>query len=245
MTLPSWPELHGAVTHFPVAMLMAAFLFDAGATVLRKREWETVAFWMLAVGVAGVAGAIPSGLMTAATLFGASPTPPHVFLIHRAIALCAATAAIVHLVFRISRRDDHGTQTRAVSLMLGAFTALCVSIAGYLGGAMALGGAAASLGAAPPAPAAAGAVPAAGVALGQKLFASTQTGCRNCHKMDGLGGTVGPDLTHEARRHDTVEWHIAHLTNPSAVHPGSMMPSFSRLKPEELKALSAYLASRK
>ena len=249
MALPSWPELHGAVTHFPVAMLLAAFLFDAGALVLRKREWETVAFWMLAVGVAGAAVAIPTGLLTASMLFPATSALSRVFILHRAAALCATAAAIANLFFRIGRRDDHTPVTRGIILALGAFTALCVATAGYLGGAMALGGAGASSDATSTASSAQAPVGPdlhpGDAAMGQKLFASSRTGCRTCHKMDGVGGTVGPDLTHEARRHNSVEWQVAHLTDPAAIRPGSMMPSFSRLKPEELKALGAYLTSRR
>lgn len=249
MALPSWPELHGAVTHFPVAMLLSAVLFDAGALVLRKREWETVAFWMLAVGVAAAAVAIPSGLMTASMIFGASPALPRVFLFHRAAALCGATGAICNLTFRIGRHDDRTTSTRGIIIALSGFTALCIAIAGYLGGAMALGGAVADGGAVSTVPAvqtpSAPQAATGDAALGQRLFISNQVGCRNCHKMEGIGGTVGPDLTHEARRHDSVDWHVAHLQNPAGIHPGSMMPSFSHLKPEELKALGAYLASRK
>jgi nitric oxide reductase subunit C len=77
---------------------------------------------------------------------------------------------------------------------------------------------------------------------GQKLFA--ENNCQSCHKMQGSGGTTGPDLTHEAQRHADVAWQIEHLKDPAKVSPGSTMPSFAKLKPEELQALGSYLATR-
>jgi cytochrome c2 len=78
---------------------------------------------------------------------------------------------------------------------------------------------------------------------GASLFQSNN--CLSCHKMDGKGGTTGPDLTHEARHHADIAWQIRHLKDPSEVSPGSTMPSYAKLKPEELKALAAYLVTRK
>ncbi|HZO89371.1 MAG TPA: c-type cytochrome [Chthonomonadaceae bacterium] len=79
------------------------------------------------------------------------------------------------------------------------------------------------------------------VQVGAKLF---QGRCLSCHKMGGTGGTSGPDLTHEARRHASIAWQIEHLKNPSKVHPGSSMPSFASLPPQQLRALAAYLVTR-
>ncbi|MBI3089575.1 MAG: cbb3-type cytochrome c oxidase subunit II [Candidatus Tectomicrobia bacterium] len=51
---------------------------------------------------------------------------------------------------------------------------------------------------------------------------------------------VGPDLAREGGLR-TDDWHIAHLRNPRALVPESIMPSFPWLGEEELKALTAYL----
>ena len=58
----------------------------------------------------------------------------------------------------------------------------------------------------------------------------------------------GPDLTHVASRQgigDNKAWHIAHLLNPRAVSPGSLMPSYDYLSQDELDALAAYLLTLK
>lgn len=69
--------------------------------------------------------------------------------------------------------------------------------------------------------------------------------CLSCHKMGGSGGSTGPDLSHEALRHASIDWQIRHLKNPSKVSPGSAMPAYSKLRPEELRALAAFLVTRK
>ncbi len=86
-------------------------------------------------------------------------------------------------------------------------------------------------------------VDAAVVKSGGKLFA--ELSCQSCHRMEGKGGISGPDLTHEARRHAEIAWHIAHLKDPQKIKPGSNMPPFDTLPPNDLKALAAFLSTRK
>jgi len=50
----------------------------------------------------------------------------------------------------------------------------------------------------------------------------------------------GPDLTNEGGRFPS-EWQKAHLVEPRAVKPGSIMPSFSFLNDEDMNDLVAYI----
>jgi ubiquinol-cytochrome c reductase cytochrome b subunit len=69
--------------------------------------------------------------------------------------------------------------------------------------------------------------------------------CANCHVVDGAGGSEGPDLTHAGRKRD-ARWLHQWISDPEAVDPDAQMPSFGdRLTPEELTAVSNYLAARK
>jgi len=69
--------------------------------------------------------------------------------------------------------------------------------------------------------------------------------CVGCHKIEGDGGTDGPDLTHEGTKHDAAtlrRW----IEDPEQVDPDADMPSFGdRLTAEQLDAISSYLASRR
>lgn len=98
---------------------------------------------------------------------------------------------------------------------------------------------------APPPPAtttAASPSAASEIAYGRRLV--HQEGCLMCHKLNGVGEDIGPDLTHEAMRHRTDAWLIGHFKDPPAYTKGSLMPAFENLTPGQLKALVALLQSR-
>jgi len=81
------------------------------------------------------------------------------------------------------------------------------------------------------------------IAQGQKLFANS--GCLNCHSLNGKGGNAGPKLDGEATRHQDLSWQIAHLNNPKSETPSSTMPAFSYLGADSLKAIAEYLETLK
>jgi quinol-cytochrome oxidoreductase complex cytochrome b subunit len=78
---------------------------------------------------------------------------------------------------------------------------------------------------------------------GRTLF--EQNDCSGCHKVGGQGGTVGPPLDGEGTRRPDLNWQIQHLKNPSALTPGSTMPSHKQLSESDLRALAMYLLSLK
>jgi cytochrome c oxidase subunit 2 len=87
---------------------------------------------------------------------------------------------------------------------------------------------------------------------GQQAFMSKQ--CAACHAIRGTSanGTTGPDLTHvggrkyiaagllETTRGSLAAW----IADPQTLKPGNNMPMVP-LSPDELRAISAYLASLK
>lgn len=96
-------------------------------------------------------------------------------------------------------------------------------------------------------------VGAPGLVEAKALFHSL--GCRGCHKVNGVGGDDGPDLTKAGERNPgrtdfsgvrgerTLEnWQKEHLREPSMVVPGSAMPALG-LSEEQLDQLTMYIFS--
>ena len=77
---------------------------------------------------------------------------------------------------------------------------------------------------------------------GEAIFKAQ--GCSACHRIDGLGGIIGPDLTKVGSRRDKV-WIEDQIRNPKTHNPRSIMPSFAKLPDKDVKELSGYLSSLK
>ena len=91
----------------------------------------------------------------------------------------------------------------------------------------------------PPKPLVAAAVGASGPSRGQELFRTA--GCTACHKIGGVGGAAGPDLTEVGARRDK-EWIEKQIKDPKSHNPSSIMPSFANLPEEDVHALADYLS---
>jgi cytochrome c oxidase subunit 2 len=89
-------------------------------------------------------------------------------------------------------------------------------------------------------------------ASGRAVF--ERSSCAACHSIGGTTarGTIGPNLTHLGSRHtigagtlpNTPDNLAAWITDPQAAKPGAAMPP-QPLTPQELRALVAYLESRR
>ncbi len=90
---------------------------------------------------------------------------------------------------------------------------------------------------------------------GKRLFATE--GCLGCHTYRGLGGTLGPDLTHVGDKgvhgydfshlphgveRTPLAWLEAHFLDPGAVSPGTVMPGIGTSR-EDARALALYMLS--
>ncbi len=75
---------------------------------------------------------------------------------------------------------------------------------------------------------------------GKHLF-ETQ-GCRGCHKLNGVGGSIGPDLPTEGAHHRSPDWLEKHFLTPNLVSVGSAMPNFHFTR-EQARQLTYYMLS--
>jgi len=81
------------------------------------------------------------------------------------------------------------------------------------------------------------------IKYGKTLY--RQEGCFTCHRLNGEGGGVGPDLTTEGSRGRATEWLVGHFKDPPAYVHGSVMPPFKNLTDEQLRALTEFLQNQK
>jgi ubiquinol-cytochrome c reductase cytochrome b subunit len=69
--------------------------------------------------------------------------------------------------------------------------------------------------------------------------------CLGCHLIDGVGGKEGPDLSAVGQKYDAASIE-RRIINPVDVKPDAQMPAFGgKLAPEDIRAIAAWLASRK
>lgn len=96
-------------------------------------------------------------------------------------------------------------------------------------------------------------VGAPGLVEGKALFHTK--GCRGCHKIGGVGGDDGLDLTRVGEKDPALtnfanvrgertlkNWHKEHFENPASVVPGSQMPALG-LTDQEIDLLTFYMFS--
>lgn len=66
-------------------------------------------------------------------------------------------------------------------------------------------------------------------------------GCSGCHKVNGQGGSIGPELSGGTLRGKDRQWLADQITNPKSHDPNSLMPAFTGLSKEQLDNLVSYL----
>ncbi|MFQ6121439.1 MAG: c-type cytochrome [Dehalococcoidales bacterium] len=81
------------------------------------------------------------------------------------------------------------------------------------------------------------------IELGDKLY--HEQDCASCHAINGVGGTIGPDLAGLTERR-TLSWIHKYLEDPLVINPNSAMPGYlGALTHEEIESISLYLTTLK
>jgi uncharacterized membrane protein len=132
-------RMHGGATHFPIALIFAAALFDALGFFVRgaqkRHEFSVIGYWLAVLGAVSCFGAVFSGLaLNHWNVGGSGLILRHHLFVWPAFALIVALGSWRCLVgYQASRR--------AFALYFGSMVVGCVliSLAGFFGGELLLG----------------------------------------------------------------------------------------------------------
>ncbi|MGE5237829.1 MAG: cytochrome b N-terminal domain-containing protein [Chloroflexota bacterium] len=155
-----------------------------------------------------------------------------------AVGVPTLLVSLLILLPFIDRRPDRNPSRRHVAMMCGAALAAVLAgltVAGYY--STPSGEEVPTVSAPLPVR---GTVPA-GTQKGMQLFRST--GCTACHRINGKGGVIGPDLSQEGARGRTREWLITQIRDPKKHFPDTVMPSYTTLSDQQVGDIADYLLS--
>jgi ubiquinol-cytochrome c reductase cytochrome b subunit len=147
------------------------------------------------------------------------------------IVIPTVAVFILLLLPFLDRKEDRNPLTRKLFIIPGLFAIIVIGILEYRGYVYKP---------IPPSPLVTAPLPAQPTSIeksGEQLY--TKLHCAYCHKINGVGGMIGPELT-TVGSFRTGDWMISHFRNPQAVAPGFKMPVIE-LNEDELNALAAYM----
>jgi len=218
-----WERAHGGLTHFPIALIFVATLFDILSFFRdrssKRRDFNAIGYWLIILAGIGAIGAVFSGLaLSKWQVVGTGLVRLHHLFVWPSFFLILALAA-----WRVAARNEFSRRAFASYLIASCCACGLIGAAGFVGGEMLL---AETTSAASPSP-----VPIADATQGRHLFLMN---CAHCHG-DDAHGDEGPDLYNlhktDARIHQVITAGIK-----------GEMPSFSKkLGEPEIKQLTAYL----
>ena len=135
-----WDKLHGAMTHFPIALLLFSTGCDFVSVMLKKlpfaRELRSVSFYALAVAALASLGAVISGIaLSKGDLWGRGDFGLHHRFVWPAFGLLVALA-----VWRLVVREAMSRFGLCLYLCLMLLASGLVAAAGYFGGELLLSG---------------------------------------------------------------------------------------------------------
>ena len=136
----NWSKLHGAATHFPIALMLVSAFCEAAAIVFRDGEWRRgfrfTAGLTLILGALGSYAAVLSGLVMARwQVWGHGTLLRHHQFVWPAFALMTGLAT-----WRIVARNASERRATVIYTALMFLAAALMSGAGYWGGELLNGG---------------------------------------------------------------------------------------------------------
>lgn len=135
-----WAKIHGATTHFPIALVVCSGTLDALGFILAGRPavrgLHAAGYWTMVLGAAGTLPAVLSGLLlTKGRVLGHGALRLHHLFVWPAFALLLALATWRLIVGR------RATRPAFAGYLVGVASAVALTLAaGYWGGELLLRG---------------------------------------------------------------------------------------------------------
>ena len=136
-----WQHLHGATTHFPIALVFVSAVFDAGALLFKKTNWRTVGYWTLMATVIMLLPVVASGLYGIYVdaegkdrMTNGGYNVARTILWHRNMSFFATAFLLIPAIWRTAKRDEITTAARVVCLLFVVIGAAFIAVVGYNGG---------------------------------------------------------------------------------------------------------------
>ena len=138
-----WIKMHGGMTHFPIALVMASIAFDLASLVApdtaeksRRAGLRAAGFYTLILGALSSFGAVVSGLaISHGEIWGRGNLARHHTFLWPAFGLVIALA-----VWRLVAGNRASTVAFKVYLAVSVITGAVMGAAGYWGGELLLNG---------------------------------------------------------------------------------------------------------
>ena len=218
-----WERAHGGLTHFPIALIFVATLFDILALFwhrsLRRGDYNAIGYWLAILAAVGAVAAVFSGLALSKWQVGGTG----LVRLHHLFVWPAFILILALVTWRVAAGNRFSRRGFASYLIAACCACALIGAAGFVGGEMLLGD---TTPAAHPSP-----TLIADAARGRHLFLLN---CAHCHG-DDAHGDEGPDLYNfhksDVRIHQVITGGIK-----------GEMPSFGKkLGDPEVRQLTAYL----
>lgn len=125
--------VHPFVVHFPVALLVAAFLLEVAALALRRTELSRAGWWNQLLGTAGIAAAVLTGLSAKQTA-SIQGNAAALFEVHEQVAFAVTAIFALLLLWRIGTRTQLPQKPRMVYIALFAAGIALLLYGAWFGG---------------------------------------------------------------------------------------------------------------
>ncbi len=124
---------HVVLIHFPIALFLAAVIFDFAASLTRKTALTTVAYYNFMSAALTSVPVVATGILAWRWQLEGQPLKG-VLLLHFVLGL--VSTALMWVVWWVHRRTAHGPEDpiRAYRLAVEVLAAITVSLTAHLGG---------------------------------------------------------------------------------------------------------------